>query len=589
MSMTEEKQKKNEAEQFEQATEYLMEDITANKGANLMLKILAAALIPMVILVIFAALALNAVGDDTATKIMEKELRATGYMMGLCLDNLSSEDYRMENGELYKGEINLSQDQQFLKSVRENTGVDMILFWENRQVVSSIDGVNITPDNNIMQTVLDGGTYFEQSMKIGNEKYYACFTPVYAAGAPLGVLMTATPITETEAVYERVINSNVIFMIVQVVIFGILIAVCVMLITKALMKVVGNLDSVADGSLQLEVSQKILHRSDEVGKIARAVHSVVVGFSQIVLAIQKSMREMNDFTVKFTDNFDTINQSISSINTAVNDIAEGVTQQASDTQRVSESMNDMNQALNNTADSVNALGSSAATMKANNDTVDSTLKELFEISTRTKASVDEVQKQTNLTNESVQAIQAATDIIAGIASQTNLLSLNASIEAARAGEMGRGFAVVAEEIRGLADQSKDSADRIRGIVDTLIQNSNHSVEVMDDVVEEIYHQNEKLEVTRDAFAQLNDEITHVVTEINAISGELDRIEQYKNGVLERIDVLSEISQNNAASTEETAATMDQLAIIVEDCKNATEELVTIADELTSSAKKFKLS
>ena len=589
--MGETEEKKVNAKEFEAAAEYLMEDIKANKGANLMVKILAAALIPMIILVFFAALALEAVGDDTAEKVVERELSATEYAMSLCLSNLSTEDFKMENGQLYKGEINLSQDQQFLKMVKENTGVDIVMFWDNQQIVSSIDNAVITLDGKASEAIKSGGTYYDTSLKIGNEKYFAYYAPIYtsASSSTSGVLMTAVPKTETEEIYSYVVLSNVRFMVILVIVFGILIAVCVMFITKALMKVVGNLNSVAEGELQLQVSQKILHRSDEVGKIARSVHSVVVGFSQIVVAIQKSMREMNEFTGQFTDNFETINQSISSINTAVNDIAEGVTQQAADTQRVSESMNDMNQALNNTADSVIALSCSAVSMKENNDTVDSTLNDLFEISTRTKSSVDEVQKQTNLTNESVQAIQAATDIIAGIANQTNLLSLNASIEAARAGEMGRGFAVVAEEIRGLADQSRESADRIRGIVETLIENSNHSVEVMDNVVGEIYQQNQKLEVTRDAFAQLNEEVMRVVDEINAISGELDRIEQYKNGVLERIDVLSEISQNNAASTEETAATMDQLAVIVEDCKNATGDLVVIANELTSSAKMFKLS
>ena len=155
-------------------------------------------------------------------------------------------------------------------------------------------------------------------------------------------------------------------------------------------------------------------------------------------------------------------------------------------------MNEMSNALGRTADSVNALSSSAANMKESNATVDSTLKELLEISSHTQQSVDQVQEQTNITNESAQAIQAATDIIAGIANQTNLLSLNASIEAARAGEMGRGFAVVAEEIRGLADQSKESADKIRGIVENLISNSNQSVQIMNGVVGEIHQQNEKL-------------------------------------------------------------------------------------------------
>ena len=213
---------------------------------------------------------------------------------------------------------------------------------------------------------------------------------------------------------------------------------------------------------------------------------------------------------------------------------------------------------------------------------------MIDISARTSDSVHEVQKQTNLTNESVQEIRSATDIIAGIANQTNLLSLNASIEAARAGEMGRGFAVVAEEIRGLADQSKESADQIRSIVETLITNSNHSVEIMNGVVGEIGQQNEKLGVTRDAFENLNAEIQHVVEAINVISKQLDNIEKYKNGVVESVDGLNEVSQNNAASTEETAATMDQLAQIVEECRQATGRLVNISEELSENAKKFKL-
>ena len=249
-------------------------------------------------------------------------------------------------------------------------------------------------------------------------------------------------------------------------------------------------------------------------------------------------------------------------------------------------MNDMSNALGRTADSINALSSSAANMKESNATVDSTLKELLKISSHTQQSVDQVQEQTNITNESAQAIQAATDIIAGIANQTNLLSLNASIEAARAGEMGRGFAVVAEEIRGLADQSRESADKIRSIVENLISNSNQSVQIMNGVVGEIHQQNEKLGTT--VFSTLNQEVQNVVGEINVISEELDHIEAYRTDVADKIDSLTEISQNNAASTEETAATMDQLSEIVEDCRKATVQLNVIADELSANAKRFQI-
>ncbi len=137
-------------------------------------------------------------------------------------------------------------------------------------------------------------------------------------------------------------------------------------------------------------------------------------------------------------------------------------------------------------------------------------------------------------------------------------------------------------------QSKESADKIRGIVENLISNSNQSVEIMNGVVGEIHQQNEKLGTTLNVFSTLNQEVQKVVGEINVISGELDHIENYKTDVVEKIDGLTEISQNNAASPEEPAATMDRLAEIVEDCRQATAQLNVIADELNANAKKFQL-
>lgn len=563
------------------------------KGANMIVKLLAVVVFALLVLVAFSVAALRSVGKKTAAQMAEEELKGMAYMMTQSIIHTGEGELQVVDGNLTKGDVVLSGEGGLLAQYKQNTDVDTAVFIGTNIVATSLSNVQVGEQvsSRISDRVLAGETVFQSSVKIGGTEYMAYFMPLTQDGAssPVGMMMTAVAVNKTKEIYAHTVNSNTVFMILLMAVFIGSSCLVIVLITNALVKVVGNLSTVAEGNLDLKIANKLMKRSDEVGDMARAVHSVIVNFAATIKSILNSMADMNECTTQFSENFDSITQSVENVNIAVSEIAEGATQQAADAQNVSESMNNMSEALQKTTVSVNDLNRSALTMKNNNEMVEGTLRELLDISEKTSISVDEVQKQTNLTNESAQKIRSATDIIADIASQTNLLSLNASIEAARVGDLGRGFAVVAEQIRGLADQSRESADQIRGIVETLIQNSNDSVEIMNGVVGRIHQQNEKLGLTQDAFENLNGEVLQVVRAIDAIVGQLDNIEKDKENVMASLDSLAEVSQNNAASTEETAATMDQLSQIVAECRSATANLSRIATELSDNANRFKLS
>lgn len=326
-----------------------------------------------------------------------------------------------------------------------------------------------------------------------------------------------------------------------------------------------------------------------MGDISRSLQSLIHSFTDILHKILSTSDSLAEFSGKFKASFASISESIENIDTAVDEIANGATSQADETQKANNEMTNIGKAIDYTFTNVESLTASAQKMTELNTTANTTLSELLEISKKTKESVDIVQEQTNITNQSALQIQAATDLITDIASQTNLLSLNASIEAARAGEHGRGFAVVAEEIRILADQSKESANTINAIVNNLINNSNTSVNTMSQVAENIINQNEKLDSTKDTFSTLDGEINEVGTSIKKITTLINHLAKMKEKVLNSVENLAAIAQENAASTEETSASMIELSKIVADCTLATEDIVTLAEELAANTKQFKLN
>lgn len=565
------------------------------KGLQLMGKISVVVAIPMAALVLLGCLigvsGMNGVSDI----LMKEQLESAEYSFGQIMDGLSDGDYRYENGTLYKGDYDVTANENVLTEFKENTGIEVSIVVGNVRgatTMSDADGKSMKGQS-ISETVYEklkaGEADYDQKLKIGSKNYLAYYMPIKnASGEIYGSLFVGYDKNTVSAMTRSNIYKMVGTLCVIAVAVMVVIAFLMRSIGKVLHNTVDHLEEVADGSLNVMVQNKVLERNDELGEVSRSLQKLVSSFKEIVKNIMTASAELDSFSGEFKESFDNIKESISNINTAVDEIANGATQQAGDTQKANEEVINMGDALDSTAGNVIALTDSAQKMSDYNSSANEILEELLEISKKTNQSVDDVQKQTDETNRSAMEIQEATELIASIASQTNLLSLNASIEAARAGEQGRGFAVVAGEIRTLADQCSESADKIANVVHELLDNSNQSVHTMNEVMVSIEQQNEKLENTLKMYAQLNDEIHIVSQAIHEISAQVDGLGDTKNAVLELLESLSAISEENAASTQQTSASMIELSNIVEECTEKTAGLLTLSANLRDNTTKFSI-
>ncbi len=566
------------------------------KGLNLMTKILITALIPLILIVVIAGVSIHSVGSVVARKLVKHEMQTASYALEMTLDSLGSGDYHSDGTNLYKGNYNLNSNNQTIDDFKKKTNVDVTVCWKKTRMVTSVidkDGKRVTGtaiSDSVYDKVMQDGKYFSDNTDIEGTEYYGYYEALKNAdGSSQAIIFTGMPSSDVKAIYKKRLVNTTVFMIIIALMACALLAMVITFIVKAITRVIGHLDEVADGKLDFKISEKLLQRSDEIGNIARSVHTLIGGLASIVVNIHHSTGELAEFKDDFQQKFETINNSISNVNVAVDEIANGATSQADETQKVNSQINDMGDAITKTSQNVDSLTQSTEQMKEHNEQLDTTIQELMAISDRNKESLAAVYNQTNETNQSVMHIGNAVDMITDIAGQTNLLSLNASIEAARAGEYGKGFAVVADQIRQLADQSANTAKEIGEIVAELIENSNTSVETMGVVRQEMTGQYEKLNTTKDIFEQLNEEVNNVVTAIESISTEVESLDKLKGEVLGSAESLAAIAQENAASTEETSASMMELGEIVNDCNAKTQQLVNIADSMEENVHKFHVA
>lgn len=351
----------------------------------------------------------------------------------------------------------------------------------------------------------------------------------------------------------------------------------------------GELNSLMKEGAKGNLNVRTSHQSkDEIGQLSASFNEMMGQITDLVQQTNNTAQEVLNTATELSDASRKTALSAKEIAVATEEIANGASSLAVEAERGSDLTGNIAKQMQVVVDANDEMGKSARHVERSSERGTKHLNDLLDKTHQTEDMTRAMMRKVDGLKETTSSVVKVLDVLQNITKQTNILSLNATIEAARAGAAGRGFMVVADEIRQLADQSRQSIDMVSQITDRIMTEMNETVSVLVDANPLFKAQMDSVKETNDIFESVQQQMDEFIKKLDSVTQSIEGLNQSQNVLSEAMGNVSAVAEESSATSEEVASLSNEQQSVSNQLVNLSSKLENVSNELKATLSRFTL-